>query len=68
MLVLTRKITETIHIDNDITITIRRIGPTAVQIGIDAPRRYSIKRGEIYQTDRAEDCLADRITVKTEDN
>ena len=68
MLVLTRKITQTIHINDDITITINRIGPTAVQIGIDAPASYSIKRGEIYQTDRAEDCRADRITVKTEDN
>ena len=68
MLVLSRKVTETIHIGNEITVTITRIGPTSVRVGIEAPASYDIKRGEHFGTVATEDCLADRITVKTKDN
>ena len=68
MLALTRTPGETIHINDDIVINIVAVAGQAVRIAIDAPAIYSIKRGEIYQADRAEDCLADRVTIKTEDN
>jgi carbon storage regulator len=68
MLVLTRKTDETIYIGEEITITITRIGPTSVRVGIEAPASYDIKRGEHFSTVAAEDCLADRVTIKTEDN
>jgi len=68
MLVLSRKVTETIHIGDNITITITRIGPTSVGVGIEAPASYDIKRGEHFGNVAIEDCLADRITVKTEEN
>ena len=47
MLVLTRKADETIHIGNDITITLLRVRGNQVRIGIDAPMDISIRRGEI---------------------
>jgi len=68
MLVLSRNVTETIHIGDKITITITRIGTTSVRVGIQAPDSYDIKRGEHFGKVEMEDCLADRITVKTEDN
>ena len=68
MLTLSRKVTQTIHIGEEITVTIKRIGSTAVQIGIEAPASYDIKRGEHFGKAAMEDCLADRVTVKTEDN
>jgi carbon storage regulator CsrA len=68
MLTLCRKVTETIHIGEEITVTIKRIGTMVVQVGIEAPASYDIKRGEHFGKVAAEDCLADRITVKTEDN
>ena len=68
MLALTRNPGETIHINDDIVINIVAVAGHAVRIAIDAPAIYSIKRGEIYQSDRAEDCLADRMTIKTKDN
>jgi carbon storage regulator CsrA len=68
MLALSRKVTETIHIGEEITVTINRIGPMVVQVGIEAPASYEIRRGEHFGTPKPEDCLADRITVKTEDN
>jgi carbon storage regulator len=37
---------ERILIGDDITITVVRIGPNSVRIGIDAPEEMSIKRPE----------------------
>lgn len=68
MLALTRTPGEVIHINDDIVIRIVAVAGQSVRIAIDAPAIYAIKRGEIYQSDRAEDCFADRVTIKTEDN
>lgn len=50
MLVLSRKLQETILIEDLITITVVRIGPNSVRLGIDAPRELNIRRGELVQT------------------
>ncbi len=47
MLVLSRKKSERILIGDDIAVTVVRIGPSGVRIGIDAPRHVSIIRGEL---------------------
>lgn len=47
MLVLSRKPGEKIRIGDDITITIVRIGPATVRLGIDAPRELNIVRDEL---------------------
>jgi carbon storage regulator len=49
MLVLTRKVDERIHIGDDVTITIVRIGPGCVRIGVEAPPHMDILRGELTQ-------------------
>ncbi len=48
MLVLTRRIGETIIVDNNIRITIVSVGPGRVKIGIDAPSTVRIDREEIH--------------------
>ena len=68
LLALTRTPGETIHINDDIVINIVAVAGQAVRIAIDAPASYSIKRGEIYETVRAEDCLADRATINAEES
>ena len=47
MLVLSRKPGERILIGDDVVITIVRIGPNTVRVGIDAPRKTSIVREEL---------------------
>ncbi len=49
MLVLTRKVNESITIGNDITITVLDIRRNQVRIGIEAPRDTSVHRTEIYE-------------------
>lgn len=49
MLVLSRKVDERIQVGDDVTITIVRIGPMAVRIGIDAPPHMNIVRTELTE-------------------
>lgn len=49
MLVLSRKPGERINIGDDVSVTIVRIGPNTVRIGIDAPRDMNILREELQQ-------------------
>ncbi|MBI1859409.1 MAG: carbon storage regulator CsrA [Deltaproteobacteria bacterium] len=48
MLVLTRKLGESIAIDDDIKIVVVQIKGRQVRLGIDAPRDTKIHREEVY--------------------
>lgn len=50
MLVLSRKPGEKILIGENVTVTIVRIGPNTVRIGIEAPRDMNIVREELCET------------------
>jgi carbon storage regulator len=47
MLVLSRKTGERIRIGDNVTVTIVRIGPNNVRLGIEAPRDLNIVREEL---------------------
>jgi len=49
MLILTRRVDESILIGENVTITIVEISSTRVRIGIDAPKEIKVHREEIYQ-------------------
>ena len=49
MLVLTRKVGESIVIDKNISITVVAVGNGRVKIGIDAPKGTSVDREEIHE-------------------
>jgi carbon storage regulator len=54
MLILTRKLGESITIDNDIKITVLGIIGKQVKLGIIAPDKVSVHREEIFKKIQAE--------------
>ena len=51
MLVLTRRIGETLRIADDILVTIVDVKGNQVRLGIDAPADVTVLREELVQTD-----------------
>jgi carbon storage regulator len=52
MLVLTRRLNETIRIGDDIEITVTSLSEHRVKIGISAPRDIQVIRGEVLERDQ----------------
>ncbi|ACL32132.1 carbon storage regulator CsrA [Glaesserella parasuis] len=49
MLILTRKIGESLLIGDDVEITVLSIRGSQVKLGVKAPKEISVHREEIYQ-------------------
>jgi len=54
MLILTRRVHETIVVGDDIRITVLGVTGLQVRIGIDAPKGIEVHREEIYNRIQAE--------------
>lgn len=49
MLILTRKVNESLIVGDNITITVLGVKGNQVRIGVDAPKDVAVHREEIYQ-------------------
>ena len=58
MLILTRKLGESIRIGDDITLTVLSVKGNQIRLGVDAPREVEVHRQEIY------DRILDELTPK----
>jgi carbon storage regulator len=49
MLILTRRVGETVMIGNDVTVTVLGVKGNQVRVGINAPKTVAVHREEIYE-------------------
>lgn len=49
MLILSRKMGESIHVGDSVTVTVLGVARGQVKIGIEAPRELAVHREEIYR-------------------
>ena len=62
MLVLTRKLGESIAVGDDVKITIIEVKGKQVKLGIEAPQQTKVHREEIYQRIQEENRMAALIS------
>ena len=55
MLILTRRVGETIVVGNEVTVTVLSVKGNQVRLGVNAPKRVAVHREEIYERIRLEE-------------
>lgn len=65
MLILTRRVGETLHIGDSVTVTVLEVKGNQVRIGVNAPKHIEVHRAEIFdkikiEKGRASDELTQR--------
>ena len=60
MLILTRRVGETLMIGDEISVTVLGVKGGQVRVGVNAPRDVIVHREEIYERIREEDSAPER--------
>jgi carbon storage regulator len=64
MLILTRRVGETVMIGNEVTVTVLGVKGNQVRIGVNAPKDVSVHREEIYERIKREEDHGDGSAAK----
>ena len=64
MLILTRRVGETVMIGNDITVTVLGVKGNQVRVGVNAPKEVAVHREEIYERIKREEQAAGGAALK----
>ena len=67
MLILTRRVGETLMIGDDVAVTVLGVKGNQVRIGVKAPKDVTVHREEIYERIREEDEGTDADDASTDD-
>jgi len=62
MLILTRRVGETLMVGDEVTVTVLGVKGNQVRIGVNAPRDVAVHREEIYQRIQDEKSSSDEPT------
>ena len=57
MLILTRRVGETLMVDDDVTVTVLGVKGNQVRIGVNAPKDTPVHREEIYRRIQREEAV-----------
>jgi carbon storage regulator len=58
MLILTRRVGETVMIGRDLTVTVLGVKGNQVRVGVDAPKEVPVHREEVYERIKREEAAA----------
>lgn len=66
MLVLSRRVGESIVIGNEVTVTVLEVRGDQIRVGIDAPRSVQVHREEVFRQLEAENTSAADAAARTQ--
>ncbi len=61
MLILTRRVGETLMIGDEVTVTVLGVKGNQVRIGVNAPRNVAVHREEIYERIKREQLIENEL-------